>query len=610
MIANNELNDFVEKVRKQSDIVSVVSRYVAVNQKGNNYWGCCPFHNEKTASFSVNPEKGFFYCFGCHAGGNVFKFLSLIENISYFEAIKLQAEILNIPFPTSTKNKSPAQIKKENQEKNLIQINSIAKNFFKGYLLKTSYGELGRKYLKSRGISAEVVENFNLGFAPDSWNDLSNYLINKKNFTQEQLIASGVSKLRKNNSGVYDIFRNRIMIPIENLEGQTVAFGGRVINPEDKPKYLNSPETNIFNKRKLLFGLNRAKQSILKQGYAIIVEGYMDVISLFSSGIKNVIASLGTAFTQEQANLLKKYTRKIYFCYDSDNAGQNSTVRALKIMSDVGIEDVKIIEIPNAKDPDEFIKKYGVDEFKNLISNALPLIDFQLQYLLKTNDYLSSIGKINIIEKLLPFLIEIKNNLVLFSEYRKKIAKALLIDEFVINYKFNEYLKSKGNLTAQNIHKRTSLQPDSNNSYAERVVLKTVWNDIDLLTNLTAMVPKSFFKPIHQEILNYLQKCVEMQKIPDDVSAAEELTEQAFIELSRIIVNANYESKEEDNKAYKDCVRALRGKYLLLKKEKLTKEIDDLIKNNPNYNDDPDYKDKFNQTIEIKKLISKLKFVQ
>ena len=240
MTDNQEFKDFVNKVRESSDIFSVISRYLTLNKKGNQYWACCPFHNEKTPSFTVSPEKGFFYCFGCHAGGNVFKFISMIENISYFDAVKLQAERLGIELPHK-KNKTPEQLQKENEEKLLIKINTMAKDFFHNCLVITTYGEAGRKYLESRGINKETIEEFSLGFAPNSWNALTNALIKKKNMQPAQLLASGLSSKRKNGSGIYDKFRNRIMIPIADLFGNVVAFGGRVL-PEEYVKEKDYPD--------------------------------------------------------------------------------------------------------------------------------------------------------------------------------------------------------------------------------------------------------------------------------------------------------------------------------------------------------------------------------
>ena len=257
MRTQNLHDDFVEQVRSSSDILSVISSYVHLKKRGNRYWGCCPFHNEKTPSFSVVPQQGFFYCFGCHAGGNLFKFISLIENISYYEAIKLQAQRLNIPIPTT--KKSADELKQEQQKNSLFKIHEMAGSFFHNCLTRTSLGEAGRAYFSSRQISSDIITKFKLGFAPNLWDKLFTSFT-KRGITKELLAKAGLITI-KDSGKVYDRFRNRIIIPIMNEHGQICGFGGRIINPNDSPKYLNSPETLIFNKRHLLFVDDRVKQN-------------------------------------------------------------------------------------------------------------------------------------------------------------------------------------------------------------------------------------------------------------------------------------------------------------------------------------------------------------
>ena len=391
-----DMDEFVEQVTAQSDLLQTVQSYVPLKRKGNRYWGCCPFHGEKTPSFSVVPDKGFFYCFGCHAGGNVFKFLSLIENITYFEAIKLQAEKLGIPMPQ--RQKTPQEIARDKEIADLRKVNEMARDFYHNCLTLTRLGEPGKAYFTSRAISAETIAEFKLGFAPHAWDKLSTAFL-KRGVKQELLLSDGLAAERQNGGGIYDRFRNRIIIPIADERGRVVGFGGRVLD-DSTPKYLNTPETVLFNKRRILFGLDRANRAIKQAGYAIVVEGYMDAISVFSAGVKNVVASLGTAFTAEHCKLLLRYAPAIYFCYDSDNAGQKATIRALSIVQGTGAT-VRVIVVPDGKDPDEYIRKHGAEAFQQLVKKALPLVEYRLQYVLKNFDHDSLEGKVKALHAML-----------------------------------------------------------------------------------------------------------------------------------------------------------------------------------------------------------------
>ena len=375
---SEKMDEFVEQVRSQSDIIQVVQSYVPLKRKGNRYWGCCPFHSEQTPSFSVVPDKGFFYCFGCHAGGNVFKFISLIENVTYFEAIKLQAEKLGIALPE--RQRTPQEVARDREIADLRKVNEMARDFFHNCLTMTGYGAVGKEYFTHRDISPETIDEFKLGYAPDAWDKLST-AFQKRGVKQEFLLATGLAAERSSGSGLYDRFRNRVIIPISDERGRVVGFGGRVLD-DSTPKYLNTPETILFNKRKILFGLDRSHRAIQQAGYAIVVEGYMDAISVFGAGVKNVVASLGTAFTVDHCQKLLRYASDIYFCYDSDEAGQKATIRALSIVRDTGAI-VKVIVVPDGKDPDEYIRKHGAEAFQQLVKQALPLVEYRLRYVLK-----------------------------------------------------------------------------------------------------------------------------------------------------------------------------------------------------------------------------------
>lgn len=569
-------DDFVERVRSSSDILAVISSYVHLKKKGNRYWGCCPFHNEKTPSFSVVPQQGFFYCFGCHAGGNVFKFLSLIENVSYYEAIKLQAQRLNIPIPTYHKNAH--ELAEEQERNDLLKIHELAGSFFHNCLTKTALGAPGREYFATRQINSNIVEQFKLGYAPNLWDKLYTSFI-KRGIPKELLAKSGLVTI-KDSGKAYDRFRNRVIIPIADEHGHITGFGGRVITDSDSPKYLNSPETIIFNKRYLLFGLDQAQKAIKEQNFAIVVEGYMDAISLHSYGITNAVASLGTAFTVQQCRKILRFSPNIYFCYDSDNAGQNATMRALAIASSSGA-NVRVISIPDGKDPDEFVKKHGAKAFYTLIDKALPLMEFQLQYVLKNTNGNTLEGKLSAINQLMPLLANI-SNAVERNEYIIRISNVLGIDEGVIRSdlqrqsSFKNYTEVNP-LPGSNTRKIIPEKKDAL-TLAGRYLIKKSWYEQGVLDYVLSVIPATEFpNKLHSEILSYMSKNNQDNLAFTDIDAAEKLSEEAYSELSHCLVEET--STTDDVQFTEDCLKRLRRYYLNNNYEKHRLLADQLQRN-------------------------------
>lgn len=569
-------DDFVERVRSSSDILAVISSYVHLKKKGNRYWGCCPFHNEKTPSFSVVPHQGFFYCFGCHAGGNVFKFLSLIENVSYYEAIKLQAQRLNIPIPTYRKNAH--ELAEEQERNDLLKIHELAGSFFHNCLTKTALGAPGREYFATRQINSNIIEQFKLGYAPNLWDKLYTSFI-KRGIPKELLAKSGLVTI-KDSGKAYDRFRNRVIIPIADEHGHITGFGGRVITNADSPKYLNSPETIIFNKRYLLFGLDQAQKAIKEQNFAIVVEGYMDAISLHSYGITNAVASLGTAFTVQQCRKILRFSPNIYFCYDSDNAGQNATMRALAIASSSGA-NVRVISIPDGKDPDEFVKKHGAKAFYTLIDKALPLMEFQLQYVLKNTNGNTLEGKLSAINQLMPLLANI-SNAVERNEYIIRISNVLGIDEGVIRSDLQRQSSFKNytevnSLPGSNTRK---IIPDKKDALtlAGRYLIKKSWYEQGVLDYVLSVIPATEFpNKLHSEILSYMSKNNQDNLAFTDIDAAEKLSEEAYSELSHCLVEEI--STTDDVQFTEDCLKRLRRYYLNNNYEKHRLLADQLQRN-------------------------------
>ncbi|KGN02446.1 DNA primase [Clostridium novyi A str. 4570] len=359
--------EIIEKIKEQTDIVDVISESVKLKRAGRNFIGLCPFHNEKTPSFSVSQDKQIYKCFGCGEAGNIFTFVMKTKNLPFVEAVKYLGDKVNIHIEDNDyKNQAY-----KNKNDKLYKINVEAARY---YFKNLQINKKATEYFTNRGIVNKTIRRFGLGYAPSGWHNLMNYLKNK-GYTELDLLNAGLIIRGKNNS-TYDRFRERVIFPVFDYRGRVIGFGGRVLD-DSKPKYLNSPETDIFKKGTNLYGLNFAIKNN-KSRTIIIVEGYMDCISLYQHGIDNVVASLGTALTYEQGKLLKRYVDKIIISYDADFAGQSATLRGLKILKKQGF-DLKVLDIPEGKDPDEFIKNHGKEAFMKLIDESLPLVDYELK---------------------------------------------------------------------------------------------------------------------------------------------------------------------------------------------------------------------------------------
>ena len=349
---------FLDELNARCDIVDIVSRYVSLKKKGSNYFGLCPFHNEKTPSFSVAPDKQIFYCFGCGKGGGPIRFIMDAEGLDFPDAVRFLAKEYNMEVPETGSSLQTRHVR----ERALEALTEAARFFYAQ--LHGPQGAQALAYFQRRRLSKKTLNNFGLGYAPDSFHALLDAMT-QKGFTKEELEVAGLI-VRSDRGTYYDKFRNRVMFPIIDMRGDVIAFGGRVMD-DSKPKYLNSPETIVFNKRRNLFAMNRAKKT--KSEYFLLAEGYMDVIALHQAGFDSAVASLGTSLTEEQARLLSRHTKTVIVCYDADTAGQSAAQRAIDILKKTGIR-VKILKIPGAKDPDEFIKTKGADAFRKLIERS------------------------------------------------------------------------------------------------------------------------------------------------------------------------------------------------------------------------------------------------
>ena len=477
---------FVQQVRAQTDILAVVQGYVSLKRKGNRYWGCCPFHSEKTASFSVVPAEGFFYCFGCHAGGDAFKFISLMEHITPFEAIKRQAEQLGIPLPERRRDAREEARLRELDD--LRRANALARDFFHSCLTVTRYGAAGKAYLAGRGIGDAAIERYGIGFAPDAWAKLSD-AFQKRGISEKILVDAGLAAARERSGGIYDRFRNRVMIPIADERGRIVGFGGRALG-DAKPKYLNTAETPVFNKRKLLFGLDRAHRAIAQEGCAIVVEGYMDAIAAWEAGVSNVVATLGTSFTSDHAALLLRRAPHIVFCYDSDAAGQEATLRALAAVRGRAAE-VRVLLLPDGKDPDEYVRTHGAEAFRALVATAVPAPEFRLRHV-RAHMADTIEGRRAALGAMLPVLAELEP--VERAAYVRRTAAELFLDEGIVADALRSRLRQgDAEPSPQTAPRPVRRQTDDALRRACRELIAAVWRQPELLTEILSEVPPEAF---------------------------------------------------------------------------------------------------------------------
>ena len=391
----------IEEIRESIDIVDFISGYVELKKKGRNYFGLCPFHMEKTPSFSVNPEKQIFHCFGCGEGGNVFSFVMNIEKMTFPEVIEFLADKFRIPIK---KEGTKSGVKKEN----LYSVNERTAQWFHNNLVSDKGAKKAREYLKNRGIEGSIIDMFTIGYAPDRWDGLLRYFGGDIN-AGKLLERAGLAISRDKKGGHYDRFRNRIIFPIRNEFGKVVGFGGRKLDEKEPGgKYVNSPETEIYNKSKILYGLYEAKNSIKEKEYAVIVEGNIDLISLHMEGISNVVAPLGTSLTNDQVRSLSRFANKVVIIFDADEAGLKATVRAAEILVEHNI-DMEIVIMPKGEDPDSYVKKQGIEKFNALLEERISLIDFLVKLYHKR--YKTPIERTKFLNEILTFFSNITDNI-------------------------------------------------------------------------------------------------------------------------------------------------------------------------------------------------------
>lgn len=579
--------EILDEVRQSNDIVDVISQYVHLKRSGRNFFGLCPFHNEKSPSFSVSPDKQIFHCFGCGAGGNVYTFLTKIEGITFVEAVQTLAEKANIQLPTLENGADSA---KEELKLKVLKVNEFAAEFYHKNLYKPE-AKTAQEYVKKRKLSNETLQAFKIGFS-GKFDELYQAL-HKNGFQDKEILESGL--VNKNDNGRYiDRYRNRLMFPICDARGRVIAFGGRVLD-DSKPKYINSPENIVYSKGRNLFGLNVAKRGDLKK--ILIVEGYMDVISLHQRGITNVVGALGTALTQQQGWLLRKNSEQIILGFDSDGAGQTAIIRSVEILKNMGC-DIRILQMEGAKDPDEYVIKYGNARFNNLIDKAISLIEFKAKILKQNLNLENTTDKIKFLNEIAQIISTIDNTIEK-EVYIEKIAKTYDISREAIYAEVNKlsYSNSKGEKILENT------KPILKKMKEDKVVSEAIKNRENTILSLLLTGDFNIFQIIKQNIqpedLKYELNSKIFKKLYEEFekgnsninSIIDMLSEEEQNHITSIMVNdleiQNYEKaiddilqsyeKEKLNERKLEILELLDGELLLEEKRNLEKELSDLI---------------------------------
>ena len=469
---------FIDDLKRQADIVRVIQDYVQLKKKGANWMACCPFHKEKTPSFSVSPAKEIFYCFGCHKGGSVFNFVMEMERVSFPEAIKLVAEKSGVVLPKLVDDSRFEARRQESDQ--VIELNKWALEWWEQQLESSVDGKIARDYLNGREITDETRKTFRLGYAPDSWDALSMYL-RQKGASQEQIEKSGLV-VKKDDGGSYDRFRGRLIFPVLDIQGRPIAFGGRTLKGEDA-KYINSPETAAYVKGRNLFGLNLTRDEIRRSGFAILVEGFLDLIVPYQFGIRNVAASLGTALTNDQVRLLVRFARKVVVNYDGDPAGVQAAKKAIEILLAEDIE-VKILVLPDNSDPDEFLRKFGVAEYTRQRGEAQPHIQFVIDQAVRDRKLSNPADKEAAIDDVLPYIRAVSSR-IQKREYFDIAMDSLRVGDAALKRELWQSIRATG--TASSVATR-SLKRAANVTPAEERLLGLLFADETLRQGVLSML--------------------------------------------------------------------------------------------------------------------------
>ena len=553
---------FLNELKYRTDIEQVISRYVQLRRRGRNLTGLCPFHNEKTPSFTVYPDTQSFYCFGCGAGGDAITFVRRMENLEYIEAVRALAERVGLEVPDGAVDDGSRQRKAR-----LLEMNRAAARHFHHNLM-ADIGREARAYLVGRGLSKSTVIKFGLGFAPESWDDLRDHL-RGQGFSDEEMITAALANPGKN-GGCYDAFRNRVIFPIIDLRGGVIAFGGRNLG-EKGPKYLNSGDTPVFKKSRNLFALGFAKNT--KRPELILCEGYMDVVALHQGGFDNAVATLGTALTAEQARLISGYTKTVVLSYDSDGPGQKATNRAISIFEDTGVK-VRVLSIPDAKDPDEFIKKFGPERFELLLEGSAGAVDFEIEKMRRSHDLDTPEGRVGFLQDFVQLLSDIPSP-IQREVYLGRVCRELEVDKQAVTLQLEAALrrKKKGQekrearqllrpFTSGQASARTDMEKQKHPKFVlaeERLIAYLIRNPDGWDWVRREVVPEEFISPTDRAIYEAIAGRLSDGLSADMMSLSPVLEEETMARLSEILASPGGENISVRDA--EDYIRTLKSFY-------------------------------------------------
>ena len=569
-------SDLLEEIRNRCDIVDIISEYVHLKPAGKGFKGLCPFHGEKTPSFMVSPEKQLFHCFGCGEGGNVFNFLMKYEKYSFFEAVEMLAKKSGVPLPVDEEKENLLYRKKER----LYELNNLAANYYRECLFRTNQGKKIINYLKKRGINDTGVEKYKLGYAPPVLDALTNFL-KKKGYTCEELIKAGLIKKSKIEEKYIDYFRDRIIFPIFHLSGRVIGFGGRVLD-DSLPKYINSPETLVYNKGSNLYNLNFAKEDIRKKNYIIIVEGYTDVLITQQYEFNNVAASLGTALTTKQIDLIKRFTDTVLIAYDADSAGNMAALRSLDLLVEAGL-GIKVLALPQGYDPADFLIKKGIKPFQNLIDRSLSLIDYKLKLLYSNHGVETIEGKVKVIKGILPTLSVIGNEVELRAQI-KKISEELKLSEEAILIELKKYKRG----SKDSSHNYIKLNSEPGNIKAEKILIGCMLENEKIACNiLKKLKTEDFSVLMHRQIVAVIKKKLQDDKAVNSQKVIDCLNDDEAAKLiSKILMEENITFDDKIINGYVDTINNFKLAQERKDLEKRAKILDEKIKKSEKIEED------------------------